>query len=76
MDPLPKDAETNFASGRVLHQIEHVVVAEEVRRFERRGLETLSKCIAILQADTEQIAAPRIVAGLLSSIRPSASACV
>ena len=38
--PLPEDAQPDLAGGHVLHQIQDVVVAEEVGRLQRRGLES------------------------------------
>ena len=48
--------QADLARRHVLHQVEHVVVAEEVGRLERRGLEALHEGVAVLQRDAEQIA--------------------
>ena len=50
MQPLPQDAQADLAGRHVLHQVEHVVVAEEVRRLERGGLQALPEGVAVLQA--------------------------
>ena len=67
----------DLAGRHVLHQIEHVVVAEEVGRLERRGLETLPKALPYCRATLSRSRAPRTVRGAgSSSTSPSASSCV
>jgi hypothetical protein len=56
VQPLPQDAHPDLAGGHVLHQVEHVVVAEEVGRLERRGLEALAEGVAVLEGHAQQIA--------------------
>jgi hypothetical protein len=51
--PLPEDAQTDLPRGRVLHQVENVGVAEEVGRFERRGLHSLPSGVAVLNSHGE-----------------------
>ena len=51
VQPLPEDAQPDLAGRHVLHQVEHVVVAEEVGGLERRGLEALAEGVAVLQRD-------------------------
>ena len=78
VQPLPEDAQADLAGRHVLHQIEHVVVAEEVGRLERGGLQALAERVAVLQRDAEQIA--RAADGARRRLEqrsaPSASACV
>ena len=78
VQPFPEDAEADLAGRHVLHQIEHVVVAEEVRRLERRGLQALPEGVAVLQRDAQQIAGAADGARrrLEQRSAPSASACV
>ena len=56
VQPFPQDAQADLAGGHVLHQVEDVVVAEEVRRLERRRLQSLAEGVAVLQRDADQIA--------------------
>ena len=56
MQPFPQDAQADFAGRHVFHQVQHVVVAEEVGRLERGGLQALAERVAVLQRDAQQIA--------------------
>jgi hypothetical protein len=56
VQPLPEDAQADLAGRHVLHQVEHVVVAEEVGRLERRGLEAAAEGVAVLERDAQQVA--------------------
>ena len=56
MQPLPQDTQTDLSGRHILHQIHDTVVAEEVRRFQRRRLQTLAEGIAVLQGHAEQVA--------------------
>ena len=56
VQPLPQDAQADLAGRHVFHQIEHIVVAEEVGRLERGGLQALTERVAVLQRDAQQIA--------------------
>ena len=55
MQPLPEDAEADFARRHVLHQVQDVIVSEVVGRLERRGLQALAKSVPILHRDAEEI---------------------
>ena len=55
VDPLPEDGQADLARGHVLHEVEDVVVAEEVRRLQRGGLEAPQEGIAVLQGHGEQV---------------------
>ena len=63
MDPLPEDGHPDLARGHVLHEVEHIVVAEEVCRLQGGGLEAPEERIAVLQGDGEQIPGARDGAG-------------
>ena len=54
--PFPQDAEADFARRHVFHQVQHVVVAEEVRGLERGSLEPLAEGVAVLERDAQKIA--------------------
>src|SRR5262249_37176252 len=54
--PLPEDAEADLAGRGVLHEIEDVVVAEEVGRLQRRRLEAAPEGVAVLERDAEEVA--------------------
>ena len=56
MQPLPEDAEANFTRRHVLHQVQHVVVPEEIGGLERGGLQPLPEGVAVLQSDAEKVA--------------------
>ena len=56
VQPLPENAEADLAGRHVLHQVEHVVVAEEIGGLERRRLEALAEGVAVLQRDAQQVA--------------------
>src|SRR4029079_4621912 len=56
VQPLPQDAQADLAGGHVLHQIQHIVVAAEVGRLQRRGLQPLQERVAVLERDAEQVA--------------------
>ena len=56
MQPLPEDAEADLTGGHILHQIEDIVIAEEIGQLQCRGLETLAEGVAVLQGDAEQVA--------------------
>src|SRR3989442_1690495 len=51
VQPLPEDAEANFTRRHVLHQVQHVVVPEEIGGLERGGLQPLLEGVAGLQSD-------------------------
>jgi hypothetical protein len=55
VQPLPEDAEPDLAGRHVLHQVEDVVVAKEVRRLEGGGLKALTEGVAVLQGDAQQV---------------------
>ena len=56
MQPFPENAQSNLPGRHVFHQVEHIVVAEEVGGLQRRGLIALKKRVAVLQRDAGEIA--------------------
>ena len=48
VEPLPEDAQSNLPGGHILHQIENIVVTEEVGRLERRSLKATTKGVTVL----------------------------
>ena len=56
VQPFPEDAEADLAGRHVFHQVQHVVVAEEVGRLERGRLQSLAEGVAVLQRHAQQIA--------------------
>ena len=78
VEPLPQDRQPDLAGRHVLHEVQDVVVAEEVGGLERRGLEPAQERVAVLEADRQQVAGaphgPR--RGLASTpARPRPRAC-
>jgi hypothetical protein len=63
VEPLPEDAGADLPGGHVLHEVEHVVVAEEVRRLQRRRLHPLAERVAVLERDAQEVAGARHRAG-------------
>ena len=55
VQPLPQDAQADFAGGHVLHEVEDVVVAEEVGGLEGRRLEALAEGVAVLEGHAQQV---------------------
>ena len=56
VQPFPQNAQPDFAGRHVFHQVQDIVVAEEVGRLERRRLEALTERIAVLDGHAQQIA--------------------
>ena len=69
VQPLPQDAEANLSGRHVLHQVQHIIVTEEVRRLECGGLHALPECVAILNRDAQQVARPTHRAGRRFQLR-------
>ena len=56
VEPFPKHGQADLTGRSILHQVEDAVVAEEVGWLEGCGLETATERMAVLQADTDQVA--------------------
>ena len=73
VEPFPEHGQADLTGRSILHQVEDVVVAEEVGWLEGCGLEAATERVAVLQADAEQIAGtPNRARGVLE--RPEALA--
>ena len=48
MDPFPQDAHADLSGSHVLHQIQDVLVGEEIGGLQRRRLKSLTKGVPVL----------------------------